>query len=52
LGDAQAGIIRDQDPCARFVETIATLLAEHRIHLPGVIVEMPQKMQAHGVGCC
>jgi len=35
LGDAQAGIIRDQDPCARFVETIATLLAEHRIHFAG-----------------
>jgi len=32
LGEAQAHTIQDQDPCARFVETIATLLAEHRIH--------------------
>jgi hypothetical protein len=32
LGEAQAHTIQDQDPCDRFIETIATLLADHRIH--------------------
>jgi hypothetical protein len=32
LGEAQAGTIHEEDPCTRFLETIATLLAQKRVY--------------------